>query len=215
LRIGVFGGSFNPVHRGHLRLAEVALSELDLERVLFVPAARNPLKVSEDLLPGALRVRLLKTALRKHPAFAVEDFEVRRGGVSYTVDTLRHLKKKFGTRAVLYFLCGADALRSFSRWKSPDKVLKLSRFVAVTRPGHRWSKRGMRAVQYLPMDALDVSASDIRKRLERGLSVRQLVPEGTMKILQDYYKRKKVLLRLAARQDPSPYGSSQSSLQKK
>ena len=137
MRIGVFGGSFNPVHNGHLRLASYALSELNLNRVIFVPSNQTPLKKKEVLLPAALRLSLLKAAVKKNRSFGVSDCELKRGGMSFTVDTLKAFKKKWGKKTELYFLSGADVVQSLDRWKSPKKVFQLCRFVVVTRPGFK------------------------------------------------------------------------------
>jgi len=190
MRVGIFGGSFSPVHKGHMKLAGHAYRELNLDRLFFVPSAHSPLKAKEHLLPDSLRLDLLRAALKNDPHFSVSGCEIQRGGRSFTVDTLRFFRKKFKNRATLFFLAGADVLKSFSRWKSPDKVLELCRFVVMTRPGHRLpSGSKTRSMLFLPMDALDVSASEIRKRLEKKADVRTLVPSGTAKILRDYYKK--------------------------
>ena len=167
-RIGIFGGSFNPVHRGHLALASYAVSELNLDKVFFVPAHQNPLKKMEvrhaALLPSSLRMSLLRKAIRGTPKFSVSDIELKRKGISYTVDTLRFFNRKFGKKTQLFFLAGADQLKNFSRWKSPEEVLKLCRFVVATRPGSRLST-GDKRILRMPMPPIDISSSDIRKKL--------------------------------------------------
>ncbi|MGH7198067.1 MAG: nicotinate-nucleotide adenylyltransferase, partial [Candidatus Omnitrophota bacterium] len=189
LRIGIFGGSFNPVHRGHLKLAREAASELGLQKVFFVPSGRTPLKKDETLLPAALRVKLLKKAVGDDPAFRVSLCEIKRKGASYTVDTLKFFKKKFGKSATLYFLSGADTLKNLSRWRSPSEVLRLCRFVAFSRPGVH-PRRVPKEVLFVPFDALPVSSSDIRKRLRQGKPVGRLVPPGTEKSLKAYFKER-------------------------
>jgi nicotinate-nucleotide adenylyltransferase len=191
LRVGIFGGSFNPVHRGHMRLAHAALSELDLNKLIFVPAGRPAFREKGALLPAALRVKLLKRAIRGERRFEVSACEMNRPGASYTVDTIKHFKKKFGAEATLYFLCGADTLRHFSRWKSPAEVLKLCRLVAATRPGHR-PGRLPKGAFFMPFEALRVSSTGIRRRLRRGESVARLVPPGTEKILKAAFRERSV-----------------------
>ena len=190
MRIGIFGGSFNPVHNGHLKLASHALSELNLDRVIFVPSFHTPLKEKEKLLPVALRLRLLRVALKRQPHFFVSDCEIKRGGRSFTVDTLGFFKKKFGKDSTLFFLTGADVLKNLSRWKSPDKVLKLSRFVVATRPGSPFVKTSQPVLR-MPFEAMDVSSSEIRERLKKNKNIRLLVPNGTVKVLRDYYRNNK------------------------
>ena len=170
MRLGVFGGSFNPVHAGHLALARHAQSELNLDHVFFVPARQSPLKPSQALMPAEFRLKLLAKALERSPGFSVSDCEIQRGGVSYTVDTLRFFSKQFGARAVIYFLCGADSLDQLDKWKSTDQIFGLCRFVAVTRPGFRWKETGFPVIR-LPMDPIDVSSSRIRARLKKGESL--------------------------------------------
>jgi len=183
VRIGIFGGSFNPIHNGHLKLTREALSELNLDRIYFVPSYRTPFKKKEDLLPDSLRLRLLKTALKGRPEFFISPCEMRRKGMSYTVDTLRFFRKKFGKRAQLFFLAGGDTLKNLPRWKSLKEVLKMSRFIVMTRPGYK-AGRVPAGVAFVPLDALPISASDIRMRLKSGRSVRGLVPLGTERLLR-------------------------------
>ncbi|HXV19344.1 MAG TPA: nicotinate-nucleotide adenylyltransferase [Candidatus Omnitrophota bacterium] len=188
-RIGIFGGSFNPVHRGHLKLAKAAISELNLDKVIFVPSRLTPLKNAQDLLPAEVRVRLLKRAVDADRRFGISLCEMKRPGVSYTVDTLKFFKKKYGGSAVMYFLAGNDTVRNLPRWKKLPEVLRLSRFVIFSRPGH-----AVRAPKgpflFMPFDAIDVSASQIRKRLQEGRSVRELVPPGAENELKRYFKAK-------------------------
>ena len=182
-RIGIFGGSFNPVHRGHLALASYACSELNLDKVYFVPAYRNPLCTKDELLPGAFRSSLIKKSIRAYPKFSVSDLELKRGKISYTVDTLRAFKKRFGRNTQLYFLAGADTPRHFSRWKSPREVLKLCRFVVLSRSGSKL-KTGDGRFLWLPMPPIDVSSSGIRRKLEQGKKVGGFLPKEIEKEVQ-------------------------------
>ena len=187
-RIGVFGGSFNPVHKGHIKLAEAGLDELNLDKVVFVPSYLTPLKKESELLPAPLRFLMVKQAIKKYPNFSVSDYEMRKKRISYTVDTLKYFKKKFGRKAQLYFLSGADTPESLSRWKSPDKILKLCRFAIFSRPGHRLNQGGGTPPLRITMDALPISSTEIRRRLKKGQSVRALVPVETLKPLEKYYQ---------------------------
>ncbi|MBI3316090.1 MAG: nicotinate (nicotinamide) nucleotide adenylyltransferase [Candidatus Omnitrophica bacterium] len=186
MRIGIFGGSFNPVHNGHLKLAREAMAELGLDRVVFVPSYRPPLKKNGFLLPAALRVRLLRAALKGSKGFSVSLGEIRRKGVSYTVDTLKVFHRSLGGKAVLYFLSGADTLKNISRWRSLKEIFKLCRFVVMTRPGYRLDvvPEGVLA---LPMAALPISGSRIRELLIKGKSVRALVPPGAEPLVKAYF----------------------------
>ena len=165
MRIGIFGGSFNPVHAGHLKLAGEALSELNLNQVYFVPSRQSPLKKKDDLLPESLRLKQLRAAIKNRPAFKLSLCELKRPQPSYTVDTLRFFSKKFGKRAELYFLSGADTLKNISKWKSLDEIFKLCRFVVMSRPGFRMigPKNIMDRILPLAFDAAPVSSTDIRR----------------------------------------------------
>jgi nicotinate-nucleotide adenylyltransferase len=184
-RVGILGGSFDPVHEGHLAIAKYASSELNLDRVYFVPVSQNPLKKNMRQLPDSARVTLLRKALRRFPNFLVSDCEIRRQGPSYTVETLRHFRKKLGKKAQLYFLAGADTARYFSRWKSPKKVLKLCRFVVMTRPGFKFRTADGRFL-WLPMSPLRISSTQIRRRLQKKRNVCDLVPAEIEKSMKNY-----------------------------
>ena len=147
-----------------MKLAYEAMSELNLERVVFVPTRQNPLKTGVGLEHASLRVTRLRKAIRKVPFFSLSLCEIKRQGLSYTVDTLRHFKKKFGKKAVLYFLIGADSLKNFSRWKSTRQILKLCRLAVFSRPGFSASRLPEEAL-YVSMDALDISSTQIRGSL--------------------------------------------------
>ena len=168
MRIGIFGGSFNPVHEGHVKLAETALEELNLAKVIFVPSAGNPLKAGArhavPLLPAPKRLALLKRAVKGKRGLSVSGFEIRRKPPTYTIDTLRHFKKKFRPADQLYFLAGADVAKGLKRWKDFGRILKLCRFVVASRPGFH-SSRLPKGVSRLVFEAIPVSSTQIRKRL--------------------------------------------------
>ena len=191
MRIGIFGGSFNPVHNGHLRLAERALEELNLEKVIFVPSYQTPLK-KEDLFPASLRLGLLRAAVKKYPRFFVSSCEIQRKGRSFTVDTLRFFKKRFKKNAVFYFLSGADALKNLHRWRSLKQVLALCRFVVMTRPG--FSMRPLETagpISFVALDALSISSSDVRARLRQGRPINHLVPSRAADLLVQHFRKTK------------------------
>jgi nicotinate-nucleotide adenylyltransferase len=186
-RIGVYGGSFNPVHNGHVKLAKAALDFLNLDKVLFVPAYRNPLRDTE-MLPAALRVKMLKAALKGDRRLEVSSVEVQRKGLSFTVDTLKYLKSKSAPGTVLYFLSGADQPAELKRWKSWNEIPKLCRFVVMSRPGH--PVKGLPdGVLHLPFEALDVSSTLIRERLKARKSVGEMVPAAALKALMEYGRK--------------------------
>jgi nicotinate-nucleotide adenylyltransferase len=185
MRLGLFGGSFNPIHHGHLIAATRAADAVNLDRVLFIPAALSPLKNGRDLAPAADRWAMLRLALRGNRRFEASDLELRRGGVSYTIDTLRELRRR--TRAKLYWILGADAARLLPRWKAIDDVRRLAAFIIVSRPGDRDPGR-MPKDHILKAPLLEISSSEIRGRARRGLSIRYLLPDPV-----DRYIRRKGL----------------------
>src|SRR6185295_1732042 len=134
MRLGLLGGSFNPIHHGHLITATRAAEAVKLDRVLFIPAAVSPLKNGGGLAPAKDRWAMLRLALRGNPLFEAADLELRRGGVSYTIDTLRELRRR-RPKDQLHWILGSDAARLLPRWKSIDDVRRLAGFVIVTRPG--------------------------------------------------------------------------------
>ena len=184
MRIGILGGTFDPIHLGHLLIAEESRITLGLERVLFVPAGRPWLKEGQPLTDAAHRVRMVELATASNPHFQVRRNEVERPGPSYTVDTLGELRAELGPDAELYFILGLDALESFHRWKEPERVLDLCRLVLVSRPGYSEEEREQLLARYqgrrdriclLAMHNVDFSATEIRRRAAAGVSFRYQV----------------------------------------
>ncbi len=183
-RIGVFGGTFDPPHVGHLALAEWARDELRLDRVLFVPAARPPHKRHRRISAAADRVAMTRRAVRGNAGFGVSTIEVRRRGPSYTVDTLRALSRRH-PGAALFLLVGEDSLREFHTWHAPEEILRIAKLVVAGRPGAR-ARRGLvpRArIVRLGNPVLDVSSSTLRRRARSGRSVRYFVPDAVARYI--------------------------------
>lgn len=183
-RIGVFGGTFDPPHIGHLALAERARDELGLARVLFVPAADPPHKRARTKSAFAHRLAMTRIATRGYATFAVSDIEARRPGPSYTVETLRELRRRHPA-AELWLLLGEDSLRDLKSWKSPAEIVALAHLVVAPRAhSARQARRSparaasRRRVTWLSGPVLDVSSSDLRARARRGASLRVLVPDA-------------------------------------
>lgn len=173
-RLGILGGSFNPIHHGHLIVATRMAEDLDLERVLLVPAAVAPLKDPGELAPARDRWEMLRRAIRGNPLFEACDLELRRGGVSYTVDTLRELHRR--RPADYRLILGADAARLLPRWKEAAEVLRLARPAVAARPGHG-TVPGLPKKDIVEVPLLEISGTEIRDRVRRGLSIRYLVPD--------------------------------------
>ena len=194
MRVGVLGGTFDPVHLGHLAIAEEARIKLDLDRFIFIPAGQPRLRADEYLTPAIDRLRMVELATGANPHFRVCDIEIQRSGPTYTVDTLVELGQRFGPDTSLYFIVGADILGQFHRWKDPEKVLDACHLVVVSRPGHRdddwpeWFQGADSAkdkVTQLEIPMVDISGTEIRRRASLGESVRHLVPDLVAEYIQD------------------------------
>ena len=172
MKLGVFGGSFNPIHAGHLMLAEAARDQLGLDRVLFIPAHLPPHKPSADLLPALTRLAMVTLAIRDHAGFITSDIELHRSGPSYTVDTVKLLQAQ-APDAKLYLIVGADMLGV--EWKGWAELKRRCTIAAAKRPGTR-PARAEKAIAWLDMPQVDIASSDIRSRIRAGRSIRYLVP---------------------------------------
>jgi len=177
-RLGVLGGTFNPITIAHLIIAEQVSEVRRLDKVLFIPARVPPHKAGSDVAPAADRYRMTILATRSNPRFEVSRIELDRPGKSFTKDTLRELLDMYpGTD--LFYIIGSDAVAELSTWREPELVLKLARFLVVERPGHDMSlleERYKKSVDIVPVVGLDISSSDIRERVRQGRSIKYLVP---------------------------------------
>ena len=178
MNIGVYGGTFNPPHIGHLILAQQAIDALGLDRVLLVPAYQSPFKLRSESLSVELRSEMVELAVSGNDRLAGEYYEAQRGGVSFTVDTLRHLRERQPGDG-LFLLMGADTFNEFHLWKEPEAITALATIAVAERPG---APLGLAAHPYgamartFPMPLVDVSSTDIRRRIREGRSIRYLVP---------------------------------------
>ncbi len=179
------GGTFDPIHLAHLILAEQARVFLGLDRVLFVPAGAPWRKAERRIAPVADRVAMVRAALAGDPYFEVSLIESERRGPSYTVDTLSVLQRQLGPQAELYFILGQDALADLPNWREPARIVQLARLAVAARPGCprpdpaalERAVPGIRErIDVVPMPQVDISSTDIRRRVAQGLSIRFLVP---------------------------------------
>ena len=182
IRLGIFGGTFNPIHWGHLLLAETAREAYTLDRVLFVPTWQPPHKTSRGLLPGSVRFKLVELAIHDHPSFVASDIELKRGGTSYTIDTVKTLKKQL-PNAQLFLLVGQDLLGV--RWLAWEEIKRLCTVVVAHRPGFQNPKRPSK-VKWLQMPPVAITSSEIRKRVQAGRSIRYLVPTTVERYIQQH-----------------------------
>ena len=171
-RVGVFGGTFDPVHVGHLAIALAALESVPLDRVLFVPARRSPLKDRDPLASVADRVAMLEAAIAGEPRFGLSRVELERDGVSYTVDTLEALR----SQGELFLILGSDALADLARWRAPERIRELATILVAARPGAPEPDPVHRA-RVFDAPRLDISSRELRARAARGMSLRYLVPD--------------------------------------
>ena len=179
MRLGVFGGTFDPVHVGHLAIANAALESIPLDRVLFVIARRSPLKDRGPIAGEADRLRMLELAIDGEPRFAVSRVELDREGPSYTVETLERLA---GTDD-LFLILGSDAIADFPRWKDPERIAKLATLVVAERPGAP-ERMGDAPIVRFDAPRLDISSRELRARAARGLSLRYLVPDAAWRHIE-------------------------------
>lgn len=176
MKLGIYGGSFDPVHWGHILVARAAIEELGLQRLFFVPAASSPFKPENQPAPDKLRLRLLRLALAGMTDCEVDRQEIERGGTSYTVETLRHFARAF-PGAELFFLIGADNTAALAQWREAAELARLAVFVAVPRPGEAESVfPAMFRGRILKGFPISISSSEIRARIKAGLPIDHLVP---------------------------------------
>jgi nicotinate-nucleotide adenylyltransferase len=175
VRLGVFGGTFDPVHVGHLAIAHAALEDVPLDRVLFVIARRSPLKERGPVASEAERLAMLERAIAGEPRFAVSRLELDRDGPSYTVDTLAALRAAAPDDA-LFLILGGDASAELPRWRAPERIAELATIVVAERPGAPLPAAPA-AVRTFDAPRLDISSRELRARASRGRSLRYLVPD--------------------------------------
>jgi len=194
VNIGVLGGTFDPIHVGHLILAEEARIKLRLNKVLFVPAGQPWLKVGHVITPQNHRVEMVRLAIAGNPYFELCTLEVERSGPSYTVDTITMLQKKSGSEACFFFILGHDTLADLPLWKEPRKLVQMCRLVVAPRLSS--SLLDLNSLEsaipgvldniiQLDMPVVEISSSEIRRRLAQGLSIRYLVPAEVEKYIME------------------------------
>ncbi len=190
MKHGLFGGTFDPPHVGHLMMAEVARESLNLDVVDFIPTNIPPHKLGQNVQPASLRVKMLETALMKFPFFRVSTIELDRKGISYTIDTVRDIFRE-SPEDELFWLVGADMLKDLPHWKEVDELLSLVTVVAAPRPGIRIKETAERLHQQyghariipLTMPELDISSTWLRERMKNGLRVDPLLPVGVAEVI--------------------------------
>lgn len=194
MRIGVMGGSFDPIHNGHLVAASEAAHRFGLDRVIFSPTGEAYHKTADDRAPAELRYLMAVVATASDPRFLVTRVDIVRPGPTYTVDTLRDLRVEvraegWGDDNDWYFITGADALAEILQWRDPEGILAAAHLVGVTRPGHSLADPGLPEgrVSLIEVPALAISSTDIRDRVRSGRPIRYLVPTGVAHLIAKHH----------------------------
>lgn len=193
MNAGIFGGTFDPVHNGHLRVAEEARAQFNLTEVIFVPAG-HPWMKYRSITPARHRVQMLRLAIAPCPHFRLSSMEIERAGLTYTIDTIEQLHVE-RPQDDLYFILGWDSLAQLTRWRDAPRLIKMCYLIAAPRPGYAMpdlkllegslpgiSQRGF----VMDKPHVDISATEIRERVARGLSIRRLVPEAVEKYIKQH-----------------------------
>lgn len=178
-KVGIFGGTFDPIHVGHLSIAQAALECVPLDRIIFVPTRRSPLKDRGPFASEQDRLSMLRLATTGEPRFTVSTIELDRQGTSYTVDTLELLRNE----GELYLVLGADAMSKFPRWRSPERIRELAVLLVASRPGTPDPSGDERLIVF-DAPCLDISSRELRARAARGRSLRYLVPDEARRHLE-------------------------------
>ncbi|WP_229402426.1 nicotinate-nucleotide adenylyltransferase [Micromonospora okii] len=184
-RVGIMGGTFDPIHHGHLVAASEVADRFGLDEVVFVPTGQPWQKAEQAVTPAEDRYLMTVIATASNPRFQVSRVDIDRGGPTYTVDTLRDLHAEYGPKVQLYFITGADALERILSWKDLDQMFALAHFVGVTRPGFELSAAHLPddAVSLVQVPAMAISSTDCRDRVARGEPVWYLVPDGVVQYI--------------------------------
>ncbi|MGC3021454.1 MULTISPECIES: nicotinate-nucleotide adenylyltransferase [unclassified Brevibacterium] len=187
-RVGVMGGTFDPVHHGHLVAASEVQATFDLDEVVFVPTGRPYQKDVEEVTSAEHRYLMTVVATASNPRFTVSRADVDRPGPTYTIDTLRDLARSYGSDTELFFITGADALAQILTWKNVDELFSLAHFVGVSRPGHELHGEGLPVdrLSLVQIPALAISSTDCRQRVMDGAPVWYLVPDGVVQYIAKY-----------------------------
>lgn len=186
-KIGIIGGTFNPIHLAHLYIAYEAKCQLNLDKVIFMPAGSPPHKKNEDILEAPLRYKMVLEAIKKYEDFEISNYEIEKEGFSYTYETLENFKSKDN---ILYFITGADCLINIEKWKNPDRIFKASKLVVFNRPGYdkeslklqknEIEKKYNTSINFLDIMDLEISSTMIRDRIKDGKKIDFFIPKEVL-----------------------------------
>jgi len=191
MRIGVLGGTFDPPHNGHIAIAKAAISHLELDDFVFLPANRNPFKPADRPTPAKMRMEMARLAVEAEPSIAVSDIDITRGGPSYAVETLAELQ--MARPADYWFLMGLDTLKGLGNWKNPERLVKLCRLGVVVRPPLKLANVLLQlpesisaAVDKVPMAVTPISSTDIREQVSLRHDISRMVPKPVLSYIQEH-----------------------------
>ena len=190
MKIGILGGTFNPVHKGHLHIAGLALKKLTLDKVIFIPTFIPPHKTVNASVGASDRLRMLRLAVGKKKGFEISTYEIKKKGKSYSIQTALYLTRKYGKDAKLFFLIGSDCLRGLCKWENIKKLMHLVQFIVIPRPGHKTLSvfGNIRRIS-IPMSS--VSSTKIRRVLRKNKSASDFLPN----MVYRYIRRKKLYIK--------------------
>lgn len=190
-KIGIIGGTFNPIHLAHLYIAYEAKCQLNLDKVIFMPAGSPPHKKNEDILEAPLRYEMVLEAIKKYEDFEISNYEIEKEGFSYTYETLENFKSKDN---ILYFITGADCLINIEKWKNPDRIFKTSKLVVFNRPGYdkeslklqknEIEKKYNTSINFLDIMDLEISSTMIRDRIKDGKKIDFFIPKEVLDFIR-------------------------------
>ncbi|MEK7812881.1 MAG: nicotinate-nucleotide adenylyltransferase [Candidatus Desantisbacteria bacterium] len=188
IKIGILGGTFNPIHNGHLLIAETAKQLCSLQKVIFIPCFMPPHKETGAKDSPEVRYALTSLAIAGHPDFMVSPVEIERKGKSYSRDTIQEIKISYGLESSIYFIAGTDTIAELNIWKDIDELLSLCRFIAVSRPGYPLNipEKYEEKIDIISIAGMDISSSEIRRRLSNHESIHGIVPEYVEKYIYKY-----------------------------
>lgn len=185
MRIGILGGTFNPIHLGHLMIAQMVLEKFDLDKVVFIPSSLPPHKNGRDVIPADHRMAMVQWAVKDNALFEVSDYEVKKGGKSYSIDTVAYLRGCYPPGTKFFFIIGNDHLTKLHTWRRIEEIVKIVSFVAVYRPGVE-AVRSRIKTKSIVIPGVAASSSDIRRRITAGKTVRYLVPDRVLGYIKKY-----------------------------
>ena len=195
MKLGILGGTFDPVHNGHLKIAVEVKQALGLDQVIFIPAGQSPFKVAYTMTPAEQRLEMLRLAMTGDPGMVISTVETERPGISYTVDTLNELRQQYSDDTGLYFIMGRDSLEKFAEWREPKKIIELASLVVIPRPG--WIKPDLEALEksirgissrviFLDSPEIDISSTAIRELVSIGKPIENLVPGSIAEYINEH-----------------------------